>query len=77
MSPKIGHWVKHFPPGYSFKIKDCSKRSDGEWYSRWTWELRDCNEDYVKQCEWWGFDTMEDALNDLAEHIEKTYGVSK
>jgi hypothetical protein len=23
--------MKHFPPGYSFKIKDCSKRSDGEW----------------------------------------------
>lgn len=66
--------MKHFPAGYSFKIKDCSKRSDGEWYSRWTWELRDCNEDYVNQCDWWGFDTMGDCMNNLAEYIEKTYG---
>jgi len=66
--------MKHFPAGWSFNIADCSKRHDGEWHGRWTWTLFDCNGAVVKQCEWWGFDTMDDALNNLAEHIEKTYG---
>ena len=43
----------------------------GKWGGRWTWTLFDCNGAVVKQCEWWGFDTMNDALNNLAEHIEK------
>ena len=73
MNTKYGQWTKHFPPGYSFTIKDATKRSDGEWHSRWTWELHTNDHDTI-DCDWWGFDTMHDAMDNLAEHIEKTYG---
>ena len=68
--------MKHFPAGHSFKIAHTRKCNNaGVLNYRWTWELMDSSNEWVEECyEWWGFDTMNDALNDLAEHIEKTYG---
>lgn len=63
----------NLPPGYSFTIADETKRSDGEWHSRFTWLLRNAKNEYDVESVWWGFDTIQDAINDLSNYLEKNY----
>lgn len=59
------------PPGWSFLIGNPSKRSDGERRGRWIWKLYDQNNYFVKESEWWGFDTMQEAMTDLANCLKE------
>lgn len=65
-SPKV-------PPGWSFLIGNPSKRSDGEWWGRWIWKLYDQNNYLYKESEWWGFDTMQEAMTDLDNFLKHHY----
>lgn len=59
------------PPGWLFLIGNPSKRSDGEWWGRWVWKLYDQNNYLRKESEWWGFDTMREAMTDLANYLKE------
>lgn len=64
-------YLRGIPPGYSFKVSDATKRSEGEWHSRWEWELFDTNQTKVASSDWRGFDSMQEALSDLSLYFEE------
>jgi hypothetical protein len=63
------------PPGYTFTISHAPKRDEGEWWDRWTWQLSPSSSLGRKHHEskWFGFQTMEEALEDLATYLENYY----
>lgn len=63
--------MNKLPPGYKFTIGDYTKRSDGEWHSRFCWTLFDQNNEEVASCPWFGFDTFEIAFSDLKNYLAR------
>ena len=46
------------------------RRKDGEWYTRITWtHVGLPGNNVIKTCEWWGFETMDEAADDCLNYI--------
>lgn len=71
----LNRFYEIFPPGYTFAISHSPKRDEGEWWDRWTWELKPSLrfEGSMYGSEWFGFQTMQEALEDLALFIENNH----
>jgi hypothetical protein len=55
-----------------FQFYNDVRRQDGEWYDRILWKhVQQPGSSYLKGCEWFGFDTMEDCVDDCIKYIEK------
>ena len=61
--------LKNEFPGFSITISDSTKRSDGEWHARWTYEVRNSNREIIFRSEWWGHETADEALFQLLKDI--------
>jgi hypothetical protein len=59
-----------FNSGYSIAFQNEVRRSDGEWYSRITWKnLQQPGNQVIKECEWFGFETMEECVDDCLKYL--------
>jgi hypothetical protein len=59
-----------FDSGHSFSFQNEVKRSDGEWYSRIIWRhLQLPGNQLIEECEWFGFETMEECVDDCLKYI--------
>ncbi len=59
-----------FNSGKSIRFQNQVKRKDGEWYSRIIWEhVQLPNNRAIKSCDWWGFETIEEAVDDCLDYI--------
>lgn len=56
-------------PGFSITISDSTKRSDGEFHAKWTYEVRNCNREVIFRSTWWGYDTVDEAMFQLLKNI--------
>lgn len=63
---------KVFNSGYSIKIKNTAKRMDGEWYNRIEWgHVQQPLGGLIESCDWEGFETFEECIDDCLKYIEK------
>ena len=71
----LNKFYEIFPPGYTFTISNAPKRDEGDWWDLWTWQLSPSSNPARKHHEskWSGFQTMEEALEDLATYLENYY----
>ena len=53
-----------------FKTGKQSKRINGEWEVRYGWELFDANDRRISGSEWEGFESLEEALEDMLKYID-------
>jgi hypothetical protein len=59
-----------FNSGKSIRFQNQVKRKDGEWYSRIIWEhVQLPGNRAIKSCDWWGFETIEEAVDDCLDYI--------
>ena len=59
-----------FNSGKSIRFQNQVKRKDGEWYSRIIWEhVQLPGNRVIKSCDWWGFETIEEAVDDCLDYI--------
>lgn len=59
-----------FNSGHSIRFQNVIRRKDGEWYSRIIWEhVRLPDHSIFKKCEWFGFDTIEEAADNCLDYI--------
>lgn len=59
-----------FKSGKSIRFQNVVKRKDGEWYSRIVWEqVQLPGGQHIKSCSWWGFDTIEEAVDDCLNYL--------
>lgn len=59
-----------FNSGKSIRFQNVIKRKDGEWYSRIIWEqVQMPGGQHVKSCDWWGFETIEEAVEDCLNYL--------
>jgi hypothetical protein len=55
-----------------FQFYNDLRRQDGEWYDRILWKrVQQPGSSYLKGCEWFGFDTMEDCVDDCLKYISR------
>ena len=66
---KIFELLKKIHPGFSLTLSDATKRSNGEWYARWTYLVQDCNGGKLFESEWWGHKSADEALQELLKEI--------
>jgi hypothetical protein len=68
----LNRFYEIFPPGYTFTISNAPKRDEGEWWDRWTWQLSPSSNigGKIHESKWFGFQTMEEALNNLNTYLE-------
>lgn len=65
-----GKFRKIFESGYSIIFQNEIKRKDGEWYSRIVWKhIQLPNNQIIKQCEWFGFEDIDDCVDDCLKYI--------
>jgi hypothetical protein len=66
--------LKRQIPGCSITLSDSTKRSEGEWHSRWTFVVRDCNVggtgERLFESPWFGYETLNEAISALSECLE-------
>lgn len=61
---------KVFESGYSISFQNDVRRKDGEWHSRIVWKhIQLPNGRVIKQCEWFGFNDIEDCVEDCLKYI--------
>lgn len=75
MSEEFLEKLKKQIPGCSVTLKDSTKRSDGEWHTRWTFLVTDCNGKPLFESFWFGYKTAGEALfamSDCLEHYTRT-----
>jgi hypothetical protein len=59
-----------FNSGKSIRFQNVIKRKDGEWYSRVIWEQVQLPGDQkIKSCDWWGFETIGEAVEDCLNYL--------
>ncbi len=59
-----------FNSGESIRFQNQIKRKDGEWYSRIIWEhIESPSNRTIKSCNWWGFETIEEAVDDCLTYL--------
>jgi hypothetical protein len=59
-----------FSSGKSIRFQNEVRRKDGEWYSRITWEEVELPGDRpIKSCDWFGFETIDEAVEDCLNYI--------
>jgi len=59
-----------FNSGKSIRFQNTVKRKDGEWYSRIVWEeVQLPGNKTIKSCEWFGFETIDEAVEDCLTYI--------
>ena len=59
-----------FKSGKSIRFQNVVKRKDGEWYTRIIWEeVQLPRGQHIRSCDWWGFDTIEEAANNCLNYI--------
>lgn len=59
-----------FNSGKSIRFQNVVRRKDGEWYSRIVWEeVQLPGGQHIKSCDWWGFDSIEDAAEDCLNYL--------
>jgi len=59
-----------FNSGYSIVFQNTVKRKDGEWHSRIIWKHVGLpGNRHIKDCDWWGFDTIGEAVEDCLTYI--------
>ena len=59
-----------FNSSISVVFQNNLRRKDGEWDTRITWTHVGLPGNYViKSCEWWGFETMDEAADDCLNYI--------
>ena len=64
--------AKVFESGYSIAFQNDVRRKDGEWYSRIVWKhIQLPNGRVIKECERFGFDDIEDCVDDCLIYISK------
>ena len=62
--------TKIFESGKSISIQNVVKRHDGEWHSRIVWRhIQLPAGQCIKECEWFGFDDIEDCVDDCLKYI--------
>lgn len=62
---------KIFQSGYSISFQNEVRRKDGEWYSRIIWKhLQLPGHRIIKECEWFGFENIEECVDDCLKYIE-------
>ena len=60
-----------FESGNWFIFENTIKRQDGEWVDRITWEhVGQPGNRHIKSCEWFGFETIEECVDDCLNYIE-------
>ena len=59
---------KRLPDDYTLMISKSLKRDDGDWWDRWTWTLNSSYKHY--ESTWFGFSTLQEALEDLSTYLE-------
>jgi hypothetical protein len=60
-----------FELGYSVQFQNEVIRHDGEWYRRIKWKhTQPPSGRLIKQCEWFGFDNIEECVDDYLEYIK-------
>lgn len=69
MNNKIFEHLKKTHPGFSITLSDATKRFDGEWHSRWTYLVKDCNDEKLFESDWSGYETANEALSQLLKEI--------
>ena len=59
-----------FNSGESIRFQNVVRRKDGEWNSRIVWEhVQLPGGQHIKGCDWWGFDSIEDAAEDCLNYL--------
>ena len=59
-----------FNSGKSIRFQNVVRRKDGEWHSRIVWEhVQLPGGQHIKGCDWWGFDSIEDAAEDCLNYL--------
>lgn len=59
-----------FNSGMSIRFQNVVRRKDGEWYSRVIWEHVGLpGNQIINSCNWWGFETIEEAVDDCLDYI--------
>lgn len=59
---------KRLPDDYTLMISKSLKRDQGDWWDRWTWILNSGYKHY--ESTWFGFSTLQEALEDLSTYLE-------
>jgi hypothetical protein len=60
-----------FKSGKSISFQNEVRRKDGEWYSRITWKhIQQPNGSVIKQSTWFGFDTIDECVEDCLTYLE-------
>jgi len=61
-----------FDSGYHIRFENVVKRMDGDWHQRIIWtHVQNPSSGYVDSCEWEGFETIEECVDDCLKYIEK------
>ncbi len=59
-----------FNSGKSIRFQNTAKRKDGEWHSRIVWEeVQLPSNNTIKSCDWFGFETIDEAVEDCLTYI--------
>ena len=57
-----------FNSGKSIRFQNVVKRKDGKWHNRIVWSHTEIGHD-IHSCSWWGFDTIEEAVDDCLNYL--------
>jgi hypothetical protein len=64
--------TKAFGSGHCISFENEIRRSDGEWYSRITWKHLQAGTGRIEmECKWFGFDTIEECVDDCLIYLDK------
>jgi hypothetical protein len=77
MDLKIFEKLKKEIPGCSITLEDSTKRSDGEWHARWTFNVKGSPSGPILfESNWFGYRTVDEALfeisKSLTEYMQKS-----
>lgn len=62
--------TKVFTSGYTISFNNEPRRKDGEWYNRIVWKHIELPANrVVRQCDWFGFEEVEDCVDDCLKYI--------